>query len=222
MSTDAPVPDRFGLETSLSRDRLSTYQHATSSFEEAWALYAWNLRASSALLPTLAVFEVTLRNTISAAIAGVHGPEWPWSPGFQRALPQPQKGFCPRSELLGRAAKHSTVGRVVADLKFVFWEKMLNARHHRNIWEQQMPRLFPHSTSSSADLQRQKVMAVVARVRTLRNRVAHHEPIFRRDLMADVSGMMELLRGQNTDLADWLDAAASAQRVLQQQPKVKS
>ena len=60
--------ERF--EAQLSSNRVGSYLSVTSgSVERAIAFYEWNLSVSAEILKVLAIVEVVLRNTISAAFA---------------------------------------------------------------------------------------------------------------------------------------------------------
>ena len=83
--------------------------------------------ASSLMLPMHFV-EVSTRNTVSEALESVYGPRWPWNHSFEFSLPSPHRGFNPRSELVTVHAREATTDKVVAELKFVFWQKMFTQR----------------------------------------------------------------------------------------------
>lgn len=120
------------VSTALSSARMATYRSAAAAAgfggEEALALYAWNARVSGALLTPLHICEVVVRNAVADALELIHGPSWPWSSGFERSLPRcAGPGYNPLTDLQRLKSKRSTAGRIVAELKFVFWEKMLPA-----------------------------------------------------------------------------------------------
>src|SRR3546814_7776780 len=94
--------------------------------EKALALYEWNLDLSSALIVPLQVCEVAVRNGIAEAIEHVHGANWPWNNGFIRSLPRPKSKFRynPANDLQSCAASLPTTGKIIAELKFAFWENI--------------------------------------------------------------------------------------------------
>lgn len=57
--------------------------------------------------------------------------------------------YNPRRDLTQTRDRHTTTGKVIADLKFVFWEKMFTARHHR-VWDGQIHHLFPNASERGA------------------------------------------------------------------------
>ena len=71
-------------------------------------------------------------------------------------------------------------GHVLAELSFGFWIGMLANRYHQRLWEKTFLHTFPHYTGLRIHLHDD-----LERLRKLRNRIAHHEPIFRRNLAVD-------------------------------------
>jgi hypothetical protein len=55
-------------------------------------------------------------------------------------------------------------------------------------------------------------------IRRLRNRIAHHEPIFTRDLPTGLRQMLDLINLRSPDTAHWVRALEDATTVLSQKP----
>ncbi|KPQ18393.1 MAG: Abi-like protein [Rhodobacteraceae bacterium HLUCCO18] len=55
-------------------------------------------------------------------------------------------------------------------------------------------------------------------VREFRNRISHHEPIFMRDLTADYSKCLELLRWIGPAKAAWIKPQLDTMRILRERP----
>jgi hypothetical protein len=81
-------------------------------------------------------------------------------------------------------------GHVVAELSFGFWTGLLANRYHARLWEPALRRSFPLLPPG---VTRRSLHRRVESVRRLRNRVAHHEPVFGRDLAGDHRDILELL-----------------------------
>jgi len=184
------------VRAALSPARLGTYEVAAGvkSDEDvaALVLYAWNAEVSGALLSPLHICEVVLRNAVADALEALYGPRWPWSPTFERSLPDPTQGYSPRKDLQMARRSVSTPGKVIPELKFVFWQKMFTGRYDTRIWDTHLRRVLPHLEPGKAvpDLRR-SIYHALEQVRLLRNRIAHHEPIFSRRLADDY----QIIRG---------------------------
>jgi hypothetical protein len=208
------------IHASLSGPRMSTYLLATSGDpKRALDLYGWNARASAALMLPAHFAEVTVRNTVSDALTGLYGPDWPWNQTFEGSLPGAPRGrYSPRRDLVSTRNSEPTTGKVIAELKFVFWQKMFTARHDERVWAQAILSLFPHAAATTAETLRGRIYADLEAIRLLRNRIAHHEPIFTRNLADDLKRIIELVDMRCTATANWVRAIETASTVLQERP----
>jgi hypothetical protein len=188
--------------------------------EAALALYAWNARISGALLPPLHICEVVVRNAVADALESIHGPDWPWNPGFERSLPrQAGPGYNALSDLQGVRSKAKTTGQVIAELKFVFWEKMFTSRHDNRIWGPHLMRVLPNLDAKKTVAQHRKhIFDDLNKVRLLRNRIAHHEPIFARNLLDDFQIIQQLVEARCAVSAQWMLTQQQALAVISAKP----
>lgn len=177
----------------LSPDRLDGgYGGGGVPREEILARYLWNVALCEALYPSLQMLEVALRNTVFDAgcavyPAGVPAPPgrvpcWLDTPGLLHAQ-EASKVNAARTALRN-AGKPLEPGRLVAELTFGFWTALFDVRYENNrfLW----PRLFSQKIFGAAPRDRRSRKALsplLNRVRYLRNRAFHHEPIWHwRDL----------------------------------------
>lgn len=221
MNTPLAASYVAALPDLISQARFSTYLRATGDDPaRALALYQWNLQVSSALLVPLHVLEVLLRNAVSEAISKQHGEDWPWSAGFTRSLPDPAgPHYSPKQDLLTVARRHPSTGSVIADLKFVFWERMLTRRHDARLWDKHFLSVFPHAPNTrSISSLRDALRGDIARIRILRNRVAHHEPIFARALDDDHRTILRAISWRSPVAADWARSISGVDNWLAHPP----
>lgn len=211
--------DDANIRSALSAPRIGTYvQAARGDTVRAVELYGWNARVSAALMLPAHFAEVTTRNAVDEALTGVYGSRWPWNPTFVQSLPNPKgKGYNPRRNLQLVAGHEPTTGKVIAELKFVFWQTMFTARHDGRVWGPQIGALFPNATIGAKAL-RGRVYDDLDAIRQLRNRIAHHEPIFARDLSKDLARMLELVDLRSTATSRWVRAMEDATTTLTERP----
>lgn len=214
------------VRAALSAPRMGTYETAagaqTDDDPAALLLYAWNAKVSGAFLAPLHICEVVIRNAVVDALEAIYEPCWPWSATFERSLPDPMQGYSPRRDLQSARRLASTTGKVIPELKFVFWQKMFTGRYDNRIWDRHlrcvMPNLDP--TQSVAEL-RHAIYRDLERVRLLRNRIAHHEPIFTRNLQDDYQTILMLVRYRCEITATWLDQNQTAMSTIAAKPEVQ-
>ncbi len=210
------------IKAALSATRISTYEAATAvttpDDPKAIALYAWNAQVSAAMLAPLHICEVVVRNAVADALDSVYGPNWPWVPVFRGSLPR-QGGYSPRSDLDKVASQQPTTGKVIPELKFAFWEHMFTKRHDIRLWNGHIKRVFPeHPPSMTVRDLRKRIYQDLGVLRSLRNRIAHHEPIFTRNLSGELARMVELVRMRSTLVESWMVANQQASALILQTP----
>ncbi|VAW42611.1 hypothetical protein MNBD_GAMMA01-1386 [hydrothermal vent metagenome] len=208
------------IPKTLSDPRFTTYlQHCDNSKELALQLYQWNLELSSAFIVPLHFLEISIRNAVVEGIESVHAPNWAWNQGYIRSLPNPSKGYSPQRDLQEVAKKQPTIGKVVAELKFVFWEKMFTSRHDGLLWNHHIKNVFPHAPSSMSVSQlRAAIHNDIFTIRKLRNRIAHHEPIFLRDSQGEYNKIHELVSWRDEATSDWMNDIQSVTRLISEKP----
>jgi len=208
------------IPKTLSEPRFATYlQHCNNDKAQALQLYQWNLELSSAFIVPLHLLEISIRNAVVEALESVHTHNWAWNKGYIRSLPNPPRSYNPQKNLQEVAKKQPTAGKVVAELKFVFWEKMFTSRHDVKIWNHHIKNVFPHALNSiPAPQLRKKIYSDISTIRNLRNRIAHHEPIFSRNLQDDYNKIYDLISWRDTDTAEWMNDIQSVTSLISTKP----
>lgn len=192
------------LERPVSRVRLENYRQANGSDLDMVVNYFYNLELSEALYPTLQVFEIALRNSIHLTLTRHHQTPW-W---FDQAefLPQRQsRQIGDARAILTREGKPHEPDRIVAELHFGFWHSMFNSPFEQNLWRPNRSALvgqvFPQAPGKQRN--RQQIWDRIDRIRIIRNRVMHYEPIWHRARLADDhSAILEALRWISPDMHD--------------------
>lgn len=197
------------IKNVLSETRLATFEDAItpvcpwSPLNSALALYAWNARISGAMLPPLHICEVVVRNAVSDAISAIYGPQWPWNPAFAGSLPN--KGKFKMRDHLESKRYLLTTGKIIPELAFNFWQKMFTERFDLQIWNAELFKTMPHLDATwTVQHARGRIHNDLETIRRLRNRIAHHEPIFTRNLAHDFQQIKELIGFRCPHAAAWM------------------
>lgn len=203
----------------VSSPRIGTYLGATGGdLARAVALYGWNARVSAALMLPAHFAEVATRNAVDEALTAVYGPRWPWDMTFEQSLPNTKGPFYnPRDDLRAVRSREPTTGKVIAELKFVFWPNMFTARHDVRVWDPHIVRLFPGASSNPRQT-RARIYADLEAIRKVRNRIAHHEAIFTRNLADDLARMLDLVDLRSSATGQWVRAMEDATGTLAERP----
>ncbi len=165
------------LEAALAPERLVPYlNHSGGDRDRAVALYLWNIALCESLYPLLNLSEITLRNRFHQVLSQ-HFQRLDW---YDDAWLD-QRDASKVLEAKQKIARHRlspTPGRVVAELTFGFWTSLLDVRYERSrvLWPAMAPKIFSNAPRKLRTRKDQSPYA--AQLRTLRNRVFHHEPVW--------------------------------------------
>ncbi|MGI0649477.1 hypothetical protein ACRCPS_31155 [Pseudomonas aeruginosa] len=219
----ASAADIRAIEGVISPQRLSTYAAAQGmqNSRRVLELYAWNAEVSGAFMLPQQICEVAVRNAASEVLEAVYGPQWPWAIGFERSLPDPKFGFSLRKELASGRAKvpAGNTNKAIPEMKFAFWVRLFTQRFDSRLWIPHLHNSFRGLPPGVAVQQcRQMIYDELDKVRGIRNRIAHHEPIFQRNLAADYARMMRLVKWRCPRTAAWLNDVESVRALIKNRP----
>ena len=188
------------VEAALSPERLNTYRDAVEEKDRKLALqlHAWNTAIGAALYGPLQSLEITLRNAINCQLISKFGVLW-----YERmngVLDTVALDRIARArEELQRAGCNVSASQIVAKLPFGFWVSLTGRGGPRNdrsksnyemmLWRPALRLAFPYCDS----LSRNDVYKSLNRLRDLRNRIAHHEPVFTRNLEKEHEEILKLV-----------------------------
>lgn len=211
------------LRRALSAERLSTYERIASTCSAdvtAECLYVWNMRMCGALMMPVHLCEVVIRNAAASVLARQHGPRWPWNEALRRRLPAASSTSA-RTALEQAASRATEAPEVVANLPMVFWQQLFTCRFDATLWIPALGGVLRHAPSAHPSVIRKAIHADIGRIRHLRNRIAHHEPILERDLGADLAAIGRLIHARCPHTLGWLQRHERATTVLAASPLVR-
>lgn len=213
----AEEPDAATIAAALSPERLAPYLNATGGdLTEAVRLYEWNLAVSGALYEALGILEVVLRNALSTQLTAHHGTlagQWYDDP-LEVLSDLAHEDIAAARRRVRKLRRPETPGRVVAELTFGFWKFLLAKRYEATLWTGYLRHAFPNLQPQS----RVAVYRALDELHTVRNRIAHHEPIHGRDLTADTLTIYRLLDWISHDVRAWAVTLSRLKPVIATRP----
>ncbi len=206
------------LENTISPDRLSSYVAATAGDTTlALELYAWNTEISAALYSPLQGLEIALRNVIQRELSALYGNDW-YDNHHIPLTYFATHDIARAKQTLSKNGKAITPPNMVSELSFGFWVSLLSHGHqgayHNKLWIPALHKGFPNLQHKK----RKTVHNKLNYLRMLRNRIAHHEPIFKRHLMADYMSIIEVTGWMCDHTALWADHHNNFQGILASRP----
>ena len=200
------------LKYFLSNPRFNVYLAKTSNdFDKAYRLYKSNIELSEAFYPILSVLEVSIRNAVNATLK-LHFSDPFW---FKNSLPVEFLPFVSEAtQKLTAQRKNITADRIIAELNFGFWNRLFN-RHYTGLLWKPLRLIFQNTPKHLR--QRDTIADALYRIRTLRNRIYHYEPIFnnQQDLEKQYNEMLTFLVWLDKDLPNLLSDIDRFNDILQ-------
>jgi hypothetical protein len=193
-----------GLEQALSLERFGRYlAWAAGDRARAIELYTLNTKLSESLYTPLQMLEVALRNRIHAVMTEARHENWFHESGVLLGKWQPDQ-IAKAIEEVRESRREPTPGRSVAALTFSFWTAMFG-KEYETLWQTTLHRIG--SRPDGKGLRRKDFSGPLAPIRTLRNRIAHHEPIIHPwDLPKHYGKIIELTGWLSPSAAEWCAA----------------
>lgn len=204
VNPDTPATSEWDLPTltavrrALSEPRLGPYMAAADDdIHRALELYDWNGTVASAAFGALEVLEVVVRNGFNDALVAQYGPDW-WRPDAATFLQE--RSLDQVIEAIDRYEKPPdglSTDKFVSEMSFGFWTALV-ARRYDQQWREALHRAFDDTPPSRKQVQKQ-----MYRLNEIRNRIAHHEIIWSRDLTRFRVDTEDLLSRISPDAEAW-------------------
>lgn len=222
----------------LGSPRFKKYVDASAGDRaKALVLYEWNVSLGQALMRDIAHFEIALRNSYDLAMTSHWSghDHWLLDPESPAVVPiwrvKKDKGGLKRGSDVNYLNRRSvdaairkcggaraSAGKVMAELSFGFWSHLTSASHEKSVWVPYLHHAYPPKTVRST------VDAMVSTINSVRNRIAHHEPLFDRiatpeqepaQAHATLTAVLSLL---SPDIATHVSGTSTVAAVLSQRP----
>lgn len=188
------------FEDTLSLARFNRYVvWAGGDRERAIALYTLNTRASEALYISLHTLEITLRNRIHGVMTELYHENWFREPEKVLGDRQPEKVIKALADL-EKKTRHPSADQIVAELTLSFWTAMFGAAYDK-IWQEGLYKIARKSDGKG--VARKEMARPLAMIRSLRNRIAHHEAIIMWDLPKHYRDILQIIAWLSPVAARW-------------------
>lgn len=181
----------------ISEARFARYlKEGQGDVKSAIQLYHWNALLSQAMYLPLQMWEVSLRNKLNRFLISRYNQKWPYdtralrelSRDGQRRLQDTKDRLDPQQRVV-----QIPTDAIVADLSAGFWVSLLTKKYDVPFaWRYNLLKVFPGKAN---ERDRLAMSEMCDRMLVLRNRVAHHEPIFQLDLVSLKAELDELIGG---------------------------
>ncbi|WP_433415165.1 hypothetical protein ACQP1V_36725 [Microtetraspora malaysiensis] len=213
--------DAAHLRDLLSAARLGEYELAAGGEPDiAFRLHCWNTELAAAFYGPLQYLEIAVRNALHRQMAGIFQRDDWWDHPDADLNSVAMAKIRDAKAVVMRTRASVPPDCVVAELVFGFWVSLLTSggRHNyeRRFWRPALCRAFPGFRGRRRDLH-----SDLDYLRVLRNRIAHHRPIYHRHLRADHDTLLRTLDYVSPALAAWVEAHSPVPEVLSRRPLIR-
>lgn len=220
----APPVDQ-NLTVRISAPRLEPYlrlMQVNGNFDHAIKWYLWNARLAKAFLFPLQTAEVSVRNSIHNAFSSyLGGSNWIFNPPFSLTK-EHQASLSASLRRLSKRKPNPTPDDIVASLSFDFWSNLFREEYEA-LWMAPglIAAVFPQAPIGA---DRDRIKKIVRRINELRNRIAHHEPIYNLRLSTQqyLENIEELVEYICPDTSSWMMNHSTVIKVTRSQPTSSS
>jgi hypothetical protein len=215
------------LEQLISAARFAPYvAECGGDRERGVALYHWSARLAGAIHVDLGYFEIAFRNLLNDTLTEHHsrlparhaGSSWFDPPRWVRH----RWWDAPAQAAIDDACRRAHHGppysprpdAVVAELGFGFWRYLVTVRYEQSLWVPILDHAFTGVPGRTAARRRATLDSRMRILHRLRNRVAHHEPLFKPAVLLG-TGRTPLVYGIDQQAATvfeglrWIDPVAA-------------
>lgn len=194
------------LEEVLSSERINAYiMPGDPSLDTAIERYLWNMRLAEALWSSFHLTEVTLRNRINKTFSEFYGENWLLNPPKELLLSErnltnlknvKDRFNAEQDKKKPHLRRALTNNDLVAGVDFGFWTYLFKSKYDP-IWNRKgvMQQVFPNMPADSS-LELIEIHDILYRIKKLRNRVAHHDPVYDgpyKEVYAEILMLLEFL-----------------------------
>lgn len=186
----------------VSDARFKPYLSAVGNRDpEALRLYSLNIAASAEMYAWLGFLEVSLRNAlISALMPRQAGQDFdPLISIWAELTPPARSTYEKAKRRLIAQGKQVHLSSILTELPFSFWRYLLSSRYQNSIWRSNLRFAFPGMWPTN----RRIIYKALENAVLLRNRIAHHEPIFRRPLSSDLAQIQQVIGWVSEEALNW-------------------
>ncbi len=211
-----------GFELAVSTARFATYRAIAQDDDHAWALYRWNIDLAAAFTPLACDVEVTLRNTIHDRLSAHFGrADW-WASTDLVLDDTTNETLASVVQRHKRQLAKGTIGpgKIIADLMLGTWVMLLSRGgtsalgraidYEANLWRPALRFGFATGSFTATGRPRRPTRDAVhlraSNLQRLRNRAAHHEPIFNGVRLAGTTAWVDLQNvwDDSVELLGWM------------------
>ncbi len=191
------------LVSLFSKPRIYSYLEENDTPLMVLKRYHMNIILSQAMIPVLHYFEILLRNQLDMVLKKNYGEKWLLT--LPHSLMISDKDIKKISEIINkiRRERRNEISHddILSQMTFGFWCAFFHKRYDPVLWHRKnaLKNLFPYFSKQNRT--RSYIEKNILKIKTIRNRIAHHEPIWKHRASVDEAHKIccEFIQGISPD-----------------------
>jgi len=205
--------EKNAVRSAISTERLARYVNKCGGCDDsALDLYGLNMALCEAFYTPLQAVEICLRNGLHDAMKNCYGTNW-MTNGGPPLEDDALEAINAIVDDRARSNRPTNAPDIVAAISFSFWVGLLATRYDSNLWRKNLHKAFANMPKPA---KRSACHSRFNAIRRFRNRVAHHEPIFDRDLLKMHNEILEAISWLSPDKSKWAAEKSRVPAVLEE------
>ena len=226
------------FERIVSEERMRRYVEACEGdTRKAMTLYRYNIELSQTMFAIICQFEVALRNAVNTKLTARLGNDWLRDSVLDNGVfthPILTKTREVIRYAYGKLQRDNayTHTKLLAEMEFGIWKYMFSPVQYRQTGRVLLS-IFPNRPRSSAQMQynHSYFFNELDKINTLRNRIAHHEPIcfpaqsasiYTTYILTEHQKILTLLEWMDINVSEFLYGLDHVKRMYNRIEKLKS
>ena len=190
------------------------YERYKGDEKKAVRHYRQNIQLAEALLPSLSIYEVALRNSLIRELKRLTcRQDWYTYFSATPALKELEKHIELAKQHIIKRREVVTPDKINGELTMGFWVLLFNAKYERILWKE-LRKSFPYISKEKR--QRKNISVPLNEIRVLRNRVFHNESIsWSLTRLEDLhNSILEVCSWINPSLPIWIKSVERFDKVI--------
>ena len=207
-----------GIEQTLSPGRVGRYMLAANGDKQlALRLYVWNAELCQSLYLPIQIAEIAARNAIHNVLQKRYPPDWSQSSSFISTLSEKlsKELSDARRKEQEQHGLHLKIDHIVSALSFGFWISLTTRYYYHILWKPSIRLGFPYAPRG---ITLDDINTSLSKLRTFRNRIAHHNAIFDKGPISQFQNVQKILSWICPETQWFVTHLASVSRVINDRP----
>jgi len=192
------------LIKNISEVRFKPYlEIAENNMMKAIKLYEFNIKISESFYPALHNLEISLRNKFYSQLSKTHGPRWLLNNKLLSGTNGREIVNINKINDICLKQKDFDANVIISNLSLGFWTSLLYPNYELAFWRGCLRDIFP----TNQKVIRSDIHKKLENIKSLRNRLAHHELILKNGIETCHSQIYEIMEYLAPETAKWTKTA---------------